>query len=165
MLVSRQHPRVGHSHNSSIMKKEMLFLLLCMSSVAYSQDSKKILGLWQAGTASVTSMYFDTYKFSENGRFSFEPDQYDGLNRVISIVGKYTIKHDTLFLTPDSTRELIGGYPERSKVTTLSDSWEITNGIVKMLACKKKIRNTIKIKLFESADSLILDDSKFYKVE
>src|SRR5579872_2427390 len=123
------------------MRHNLFYLLICCF---YMQDAcgqlrkTDLLGSWQADHAELTSMSLDTYHFYRTGRFVFNPNAYNGLNRIISIVGRYSINKDSLFLIPDSTEELIGGYPIRSMITTLSDTWEITDGKIKMVVCKKK---------------------------
>lgn len=52
-------------------------------------------------------MYHDSYQFFNDGKFVFKPDEYIGLNRIISINGVYKLKGDTLFLTPMFTKKVI----------------------------------------------------------
>lgn len=149
------------------MKKKYFFLivLIVIFNSSFGQiSSVKILGLWQSETSEVTSMYFDTYQFLKNSKFIFQPNGYNGLNRVLSIEGNYEIKGDSIILTPHFTRELVGGYPVRSMITTLSDSWEIEGGKIKRIQYKKKIGQTATIKLCETADCILIDERKFYKV-
>jgi hypothetical protein len=150
------------------MTKKLCFLFVCYfyGHTVYAQFTKDSLrGIWQADKVEVTSMYWDTYHFFDNGRFVFKPNEYNGLNRIISIVGKYTVSENKLYLTPDSTEELIGGYPARSEITTLSDTWEIRDGKAKMVACKKKIKQTVIIKALPNEQAIFLDQQKYYRVE
>lgn len=148
------------------MKKIMLLVYsLVLINLAFGQIKNNLTGKWQAETEKLTSMNFDTYQFLNNGRFTFEPNAYNGLNRIISINGIYKIKGDTLFLTPEFTKEVTGGYPIRSESTTLSDTWEIIQGQTKTLPCKKSLRQSAIIKINPEGKAFTLDERKFYKVD
>lgn len=110
-------------------------------------------------------MYHDSYQFFSDDKFIFRPDEYDGLRRIISINGIYRIKKDTLFLTPEFTKKIIGGYPVRSESTTLSDTWEIIQGQTKTLPCKKSLRLSAIIKINPEDKAFTLDERKFFKVD
>jgi hypothetical protein len=149
------------------MKKKYAFLILLIIIFNSSFGQKKsieIIGLWQSETSEVSSMYHDTYQFSKDSKFIFKPNQYNGLNRVLSIEGNYEIKGDSIILKPHFTKELIGGYPVRSMITTLSDSWEIEGGKIKNIQYKKKIKQTATIKLCEKANCILIDERRFYKI-
>ena len=149
------------------MKKKLCFLLICyfFTHSAHAQFTKdSLLGTWQADNADVTSMNGDTYCFFSNGRFSFNPNEYNGLNRIISIIGIYTVSGNSLFLIPDSTKELIGGYPARSEMTTLSDTWEIRDGKTRMIPCKKKLKQALSIKALPNEHAIFIDQRKYYWV-
>ena len=145
-------------------KFKLTSLAISIFCVAFSQTNPYLLcGTWQADQIEVTSMYHDFYIFSNQGNFQFTPDQYNGLNRVISINGKYKIIGDSIYLTPISSKELFGGSFERSMVTTLSDSWEINGGRIKTVILKPKQTQTAQIKVYQ--DSIVLGGRKFYKVK
>jgi hypothetical protein len=143
----------------------VLLYFLTFLNVTYSQEKNKLLGKWQAETSELTSMNFDTYQFSSDGKFIFNPNAYNGLNRIINISGQYQIKGDTLFLTPEYTKEITGGYPIRSESTTLSDTWEITGGQSKTLPCKKRVKQLTILKISSDNKTFLLDKRKFYKVD
>jgi uncharacterized protein YxjI len=148
------------------MKKAILFMYLITSTiVVLSQTKNKLIGKWQAESLEITSMYHDSYQFFSDGRFIFKPDEYDGLRRIISINGTYKIKRDTLFLTPEFTKEVTGGYPIRSESTTLSDTWEIIQGQTKTFPCKKRLRQSAIIEINPDNKSFTLDERKFFKVD
>jgi uncharacterized protein YxjI len=131
-----------------------------------AQVEKALLsGLWQAETKEVTSMYFDSYLFTVNGKFVFNPNGYNGLNRVISIIGVFKLKGDTILLTPQYTKEITGGYPIRSEITTLSDTWEITSGKLQTIPVSKKITQRIICKKCEEDKCIIFDNRRFYKID
>jgi hypothetical protein len=146
--------------------KKLIFLIFAFTIVnsAFSQVKNKLIGKWQAESAEVTSMYFDSYQFSKNGQFVFKPNEYDGLNRIISINGTYRLKGDTLYLTPLFTEEIVGGNLIRSESTTLSDTWEIVGGKERKFILTKKSRQAATMKLSEDNKILLLDDRKFFKI-
>ncbi len=75
------------------MKKITLLLItLSTSFLTFGQVTQSLVGKWQAENAEVTSMYFDSYEFFNNGRFIFRPNEYDGLNPVLSIADNYNVK-------------------------------------------------------------------------
>ncbi|MEI8279090.1 MAG: hypothetical protein WCG87_04950 [Bacteroidota bacterium] len=107
LLVNNTNARLKKQING----KKIYFLFLsffCLQNVNGQVNKNVLVGLWQVDKPEETSMNLDTYHFFENNRFVFNPNAYNGLNRIISIVGKYRLIGDTLFLTPDSTQEVIG---------------------------------------------------------
>ena len=147
------------------MKKILLLALsFILINLTYGQTKNKLVGKWQAEGAALTSMNFDTYHFSTDGKFAFEPNSYNGLNRIISINGSYKIKGDTLFLTPEYTKEVTGGFPIRSESTTLSDTWEIVQGKTKIIPCRKTEQSAV-IKINPNNKNITLDDRKFYRIK
>jgi len=148
------------------MKKTTLLIFnFVFISFIYSQHNiNSLIGLWQAEQVDVTSMYHDTYRFAKNGSFTFKPDEYNGLNRIISINGIYRISGDTLFLMPKFTKEIKGGYPVRSENTTISDTWEIVGGVLKTIICNKKVEQSAIIKFSQKSQCLFIDKRIFYKI-
>ena len=138
-------------------------LLITVVNSAFSQIQKKIIGNWQAESGTITSMYHDTYQFFNGGGFTFKPDAYNGLNRIISIRGTYKIKGDTLILEPKYTEEIVGGFPIRSESTLLSDTWEIVQGKTKIIPCKTTKQMAV-IKFNSDSKFITLDSRKFYKI-
>jgi hypothetical protein len=146
-------------------KSFCLILLLFAKTFSYSQNKViDISGLWQAEQSEVTSMYHDTYQFFPNGRFVFKPDEYNGLNRIIRILGSYEIKDDSIVYEVDSTEELLGGCPIRSEITTLSDTWEIFGGQVKIISCLSKVQQYAILKFCKEPDCILIDDRNFYRI-
>lgn len=144
----------------------LLILILLFRNFIFGQVlEKNIVGIWQADSSEVTSMYHDTYQFYKNGNFEFKPDGYNGLNRVLSINGRYELKKDTVLLYIKSTKEIVGGYPNRSEITTLSDTWEIINGKIKTFTFKKNILQKVKINKCSDEKCILIDDRKFYLIE
>jgi hypothetical protein len=148
------------------MKKTILItFLLTLLNLVFCQSDLKISGKWQAETAQITSMHFDTYNFSKNGSFNFSPNAYNGLNRIISIIGKYEIKADTLILIPEYTSEILGGYFVRSEVTTLSDTWEIIGGHLKTIPCKIKKLQTAIFRMDPKEKTIKIDNIKYFLLD
>ena len=149
------------------MKKKytlLIGLIIIFNSSFGQKKSIEILGIWQAEKSELTSMYFDTYQFLKDFKFIFQPNRYNGLNRVLSIEGNYEIKGDSIILTPHLTKELVGGYPVRSMITTLSDSWEIEGGKIKRIQYKKKTGQTATIKLCEIENCILIDERQFFRI-
>jgi len=143
----------------------ILFCWIFSSCFSYCQIRNcSLIGVWQADQSEVTSMYLDTYKFTQSGAFSFKPNEYNGLNRIIEIKGKFFIKVDTLVFEPQFTKEMTGGYFIRSETTTLSDTWEIIGAKVKIFKCKKTKQVAI-LKKFQDCDSIFIDGRVFYKIK
>ena len=146
---------------------KIIFLLssFIICDLLFGQAYNKLNGKWQAESASLTSMNFDTYQFNDKGKFQFKPNGYNGLNRVISINGSYSIKGDTLYFTPEYTNEITGGNFVRSESTTLSDTWEIVNGQDVKKTILKKSKQSATIKFKSDLKSFTLDERMFFKVE
>lgn len=92
-----------------------------------SSDTNRIIGVWQADNNLVSSAWNEAYQFFQNGDFIFNTSQYDGLQRIVKIKGKYRVYNDTLFFHVEALVEQKGGNIIRSKYTTLNDSWSIEN--------------------------------------
>ena len=124
-----------------------------------------IIARWQLDQAELTSMNFDMYEFQKDSIFLFKPNSYNGLNRIIEIEGKYLLKGDSIILTPKCTKEVVGGFPVRSEITTLSDTWEILGGQIKQVKCKKSVPQKAYIHYNAVEKMLLLDAQKYYKIE
>jgi len=147
------------------MKKTILLIYLsAFMLAAFGQGNNRLIGKWQADTAEVTSMYRDSYQFFSDGKFAFKPNEYDGLNPIISINGNYKIVKDTVYLKPLSMKEIIGGHLIRSKSTTLSDIWEIDGGEERTRTLIKNPKQSAIIKIQPDGKVFILDNHKFFKV-
>lgn len=121
----------------------LVLLLFGHYKVCFSQSDleRSIIGIWQVNTSDVGSGYLDTYKFYEGNRFSFSPDENEGLRTVISIEGRYSIQGDTLSLLLEHMLILKKGIPVVSE-TLGGSGWELTghkrkkvkiNGVEKVL--------------------------------
>jgi hypothetical protein len=153
-------------HQTTLMKKlPLISCCLLFIHFSFGQTPNKLAGKWQADTTKITDRYFDTYQFFNNGRFVFKPNEYDGLSRVISITGVYKVSGDTLFLTPNFTKEIVGGNFVRSQKTILADTWQIVNGQAKIIPCKKRLVQSAVLKINGDGKSLLLDDRNFYKLK
>lgn len=153
------------SNNRIKMRKILITVLTIIITQAKAQN---IVGLWQFGSPTVSSGYFETYQFFANGNFCFNTNQSDGLRRVLSIGGKYKVTKDKLVFTVEYTIELIGGNLERSHITTGSDSWALDNGQQKKLPLGKPIvqQASFQAAQKEKGEEVILIDlQKYYKVD
>ncbi len=150
------------------MSKYILSIFLSVFlAVVQTQENKTdwIIGRWQLNQAELTSMNFDMYEFQKSGIFLFLPNSYDGLNRIIEIEGTYSINGDSITLIPTYTKEVFGGYPVRSEVTTLSDTWEIFGGKIKQVKCKKIVPQKVYFNYNPMERILLLNSKKYYKTE
>src|ERR1700679_1753022 len=119
--------------------KKYLFpicVFLPLFGSAQKIDTKSLIGLWQKDDCGISAGFLETYQFFSNGRFAFHPSQYDGLKRILSIIGYYNIVRDSLFFSPDSTEELIGGYP--IPPSPPEGVWELEGGNVKVSSLSRK---------------------------
>ena len=145
----------------------ILISLFALQSIVKAQKTEDnwMIARWQLNQAVLTSMNLDMYEFREDSIFLFMPDSYDGLNRIIEIEGRYSIKGDSITLIPMFTMEVFGGYPVRSEITTLSDTWEIFGGKIKRIKCKKATVQKAYIHYNPEEKTLQIDSYKYYKVE
>jgi hypothetical protein len=134
------------------------------------KNSIDITGTWQFKTSSIGSGYLDNYKFDSNQQtFEFNTNEYNGLNRILSIGGKYEIQGDTILFYVQYTLEYVGGYPGRSKTTTLSDSWELIDGKIEINDIKnreiiEKARISKNLDDEKRIECLIIDDRTYYNI-
>jgi hypothetical protein len=146
---------------------KIILILSCIlfCNFIFAQTTNKLIGKWQAETNTLTSMNLDTYQFDEKGTFKFMPNGYNGLNRIISINGNYSIIGDTIYFIPKFTSEISGGDIIRSESTTLSDTWEIINGESIKKPILKKIKQSAIIKINLDSNIFILDERKYFKID
>lgn len=143
----------------------IIFFTLINIVKAQESNINWLIGRWQIDQAELTSMNFDMYNFHKDGTFVFAPNAYNGLNRIIEVRGIYLLQGDTILLTPKFTKEVFGGYLVRSEITTLSDTWEIIEGKIKQVRCKKIITQKAFIHYNPNEKALQLDNYKYYKIE
>ena len=145
----------------------ILIFLLGLFSVVKAQKNVNdwIIARWQLSQAELTSMNLDMYEFQKDSIFLFMPNSYNGLNRIIEIEGRYSITGDSITLTPIFTKEVVGGHPVRSEITTLSDTWEISGGKIKRIKCRKIVPQKASINYNSDEKTLLLDTQKYYKIE
>lgn len=127
-----------------------------------------LTGKWQVKTNKISSAFLDSYSFiSNDSTFIFTPSQYNGLNRVLEISGKYSLKQDSIFFYIKSTKEYVGGYPIRSRTTTLADTWELIDGKVELNSLPKIIEQSATFsKGFDNVKKvpyISIDGNLFYK--
>ncbi len=148
-------------------KYTIVIILFAIHSVAKAQEIEDnwMIARWQLNQSILTSMNLDMYEFREDSIFLFMPDSYDGLNRIIEIEGRYSIKGDSITLIPMFTKEVFGGYPVRSEITTLSDTCEIFGGKIKRIKCKKATMQKAFVHYYPEEKALQIDYYKYYKVE
>ena len=143
-----------------------IFLFGLLSVVkAQKNENDWIIARWQLGQAELTSMNLDMYEFHRDSIFLFMPNSYNGLNRIIEIEGRYSITGDSIIFIPMFTKEVFGGHPVRSEITTLSDTWEILGGKIKRIKCSKITPQKAYIHCNPDEKTFLLDTQKYYKTE
>ena len=152
-----------------LMKKLFIIITLLLSidilcQTINKQEEIDIVGFWQSDSNEVTSDYHDSYMFYANSKFEFIPSGYNGLNRIIKIIGTYKLADNEIKFQVQSVIELDGGSIERSSITTLSDTWSIDGG--KLVT--KKIKSKLQTASFEfcrdNKKSISIDKRNFYKI-
>lgn len=150
----------------------ILFSLSLYGQNCLQEDIHKpseLIGIWQADNNEDGSAWPDVYRFFDNKKFIFNPNQYDGLKRIFAINGTYRIVENKLYLKVISTTEIEGGHIVRSTITTLSDSWEIVGGKEKEVKQRNKDEEFIEIQQCNNDISkescIILDGRKYYKMQ
>lgn len=143
-----------------------LIILLFNNLNAQNLKKEDLIGIWQFGSSEISSGWFDNYQFFNNGSFVFNTNQNDGLKRVISIGGTFSLKSDTLFLYINFSKELLGGIPSRSNIAGGS-GWVIDNGTVKTIKHKQTRENLMIQKGDNSTNQsyILLNSIKYFKAE
>jgi hypothetical protein len=127
-----------------------------------------IVGVWQAERYDEGSGWPDAYQFFSDKRFVFNFSQYDGSKRILRIQGTYKIENETLLLTIENTIEAVGGYLTRSTITSLSDSWELTDYTVKTVKQNNEEPEVVKLKRCQGSfpkECILLDARKYFKMD
>lgn len=145
-----------------------IYILLIFAFLTSEIKSQNIVGLWQEGTPEISAAYHNTYNFLQDGTFSFNPSEYDGLKRILSIDGQYKLENDKLLLTITGTHELIGGTIERNTFSgTSTHLWSIEGGSIKKIIFPKQQKEIIDFEIKKEGENIliILDSYKFYKLK
>ncbi|HYC85220.1 MAG TPA: hypothetical protein VEB86_08365 [Chryseosolibacter sp.] len=140
------------------------------SSTPSSRDNIAfdIVGVWQAEKYDEGSGWPDTYQFFSDRTFVFNFSQYDGSKRILRIKGTYKIEKGTLLLMIENTVEAVGGYLTRSTLTSLSDSWELTDYEIQTVKQNNPEPETVKLKTCEGSypkECLLLDARKYFRMD
>jgi len=148
------------------MKKLRVILIISILFVIVKSNSQTLVGIWQKDTSEVNSAYTDTYQFFSDSSFKFNVSQYDYLNRIRSICGKYKVINDSIYFTIEYTIEILGGNIERSHITSINDSWEIENGKIEKIPVSAIITEVALFSTQKIDTGIILIDLfKYYKVD
>lgn len=139
------------------MKIINLFLLLNCVFIVQAQNIK---GIWQKDSPLIGSGYSQNYQFKNEEDFEYNTSEFDFLNRVRTIGGKYQIKQDTIFFTLEYIIECCGGTIERSLITSLNNSWAINDCKTQKTFFQKKETWSAVFKFDESDPN-----NKFIKID
>ena len=114
------------------MKKLLVIIVgIIACSSGKSQSINEIVGIWQLSSPEIGSAYLDTYQFFPNGLFVFHVNEYDELKQIVSIKGKYVVYQDSIKLAPISMVTYNGSKLDRSKSTSVHDSWSLSGNLIK----------------------------------
>ena len=143
-------------------------LLVLYTNIIYSQINKsELIGIWQSGSKELSSGWHENYQFFSDGRFCFNTSQYDGLNRVVSIMGTFKINENTLILKITKSKELRGGVFVRSEILGGS-GWVIEGGKIIILNYNKPKSSFLVIENCDKVDGfprVFIDKGVYYKLE
>jgi len=139
---------------------------LCLVLFASTAFGQNIVGTWHEGDTLIGSMYRARYVFGADKVFAYHSSQYDGLQRIQTIGGRYRLVGNIIYLTPEYTVEMRDGTLERSHFTTLNDSWSIEGGHFKTYKIAKPVQQSAQIKVVQRKKGrcLLLDLQPYYKI-
>ncbi|MBN1111408.1 MAG: hypothetical protein JXA53_00655 [Bacteroidales bacterium] len=152
------------------MKIKLLFLAICIVASFNTYAKRVLTGTWQEQTNKTSSAFLDRYYFNNaDSTFEFFPTEYNGLNRVLSFGGKFRLEKDTIFFNVTFIREYIGGYPTRSRITTMSDKWELTEGVINLKKLEGIKEESVVFKIGydngKKTDYISIDGNLFFKTQ
>lgn len=154
-----------------VSKFSVLFIIItfeCCGQSSSSADKIDVVGVWQAEAYDESAAWPDAYQFFTDKKFVFNFSQYDGSKRILRINGTYKIENGSLLLQVQSTIEAVGGYLTRSTITSLSDSWELTDYSVQEVKQNNKEPEVIKLKKCEGSypkECFLLDGRKYFRMD
>ena len=152
--------------------KKALFISACITSSALLASFKApivlvdsdIAGEWQLGSKVVGSNKRSSYVFNSSKKFVYNTDGQDALIEVLNINGAYSIKKDTLYLQPLTITKRVGGKLAKNLYTTINDSWEITDGVIKTIKVSDSSKYPVIIRVISRRKVLEIDGSLYYKI-
>lgn len=152
--------------------RKSVFISVCIISSALVVSFKSptvlvdsdIVGEWQLGSKIVGSNKRSTYVFTSSKKFVYNTDGQDALIEVLNINGSYSIKKDTLYLQPLTITKRVGGKLAKNLYTTINDSWEITDGVIKTIKVSDSSKYPVIIKVISRRKVLEIDGSLYYKL-
>jgi len=91
-----------------------LFLLITSFSIQGFAQQKgdstirqsEIIGIWQLNSSVVSSALKSNFQFYKTGKFVYNIDEYNDLNPIRSISGKFKMEGSTLYLKIEEIRKL-----------------------------------------------------------
>jgi hypothetical protein len=147
--------------------KQLFISILFIINLSISIKAQDLIGIWQYNTPEIYSGYFDTYQFFNDMSFKFNTNQNNGLRRIISIGGRYSISNNEISFYVEYTIEIIGGLPQRSEILTGNDSWSIEGGEMKKLLLQTPITQVASFEIGKEENgkaTIFIDKRKYYKV-
>ncbi|WP_321439183.1 hypothetical protein [uncultured Bacteroides sp.] len=148
------------------MKRIICTLALVIYSL-YIAKAQNLVGVWQENTPEVAATYINSYSFFSDGTFHYNTNGFNGLNRILTIGGKYKTENNNLDFHVEYTIELVGGTLERSMTETLSDSWSIIDGKIEKIPLRNKLIEKVSfigISNIDDKEYIIIDKIRYYKV-
>lgn len=148
------------------MQSLRFFLPLLFVLVVFQAHSQSLIGTWQLESKSAEGEgRNDCYVFRADKTFEYRVNTFGGLNRLVALGGTYRQGKGYLTLTPTYTRELVGGYLDRSHITTGNDSWSFEGGTVQKRAIAKPIVQSLEIAFIGKTAFIVDRNGTFYKIE
>lgn len=143
-------------------------LLVLYTNIIYGQINKsELIGIWQFGSKELSSGWLENYQFFSDGRFCFNTSQYDGVNRVVSIMGRFKLNKDTLILKITKSKELRGGVFVRSE-TLGGSGWVIEGGKIITIKYKNPKSSILVVEKCDKVGDIpciLIDKLIHYKLE
>jgi hypothetical protein len=119
---------------------KIILILLFITAVSYSQNSKELIGSWQAAP-HVAAGYDDTYTFNGDGTFYYFNNQMDCAKREIGYGGNWELSGKTIQLAITYFDIEKGGWYEPSDGSCGSDSMLVGSIIVRALVFPYDLEN------------------------
>lgn len=151
--------------------------LFYLSSAALSQDRKDslfvsqrdLVGVWPVNTHLVTSSLKAHFRFFKDGTFIYNTDEYNNLNLLRSLSGKYNIKKNQLSLSIESVKQLTNFIVTESGPAFQFGPFQLTGGKIMVTKQKDSSFAVHKVSIISKSKSprrmiIKIDADKYFKI-
>jgi hypothetical protein len=140
--------------------------LLWLPSSMVQKENLDLIGIWQANSGGASSALRENFRFYKDGKFKYGVSEYDDLNPMRAINGKYTLEKNTLSLQVSSYELMSGFQVTASEPSFQFGSFQLDGGKLTVVKQEDKSPSEHYFKILNSSGKavILIDNTKYYKL-